>query len=147
LLFSLFYYPVSAALEDKSSVGIVRLVVQRVEELRATEAAPCSALVAKVRLGWDEPPILVTPRRKLSNGTAAWEATHEFLCFDNATCVLYIDVLNNLKDSPLGHLSVCLMDLVEATIARRGPWPLSGSTTAKLFISRKSSCMFMRTMY
>lgn len=94
--------------------------------------------IASIRLdSWDAPSIHVTPHGKmLENGFAVWESMHEFLCFDKSTCVIYVDVLDpHLEDPVLGHLRICLTDLVEATIARRGPWPLSGSAVGKLVAS------------
>lgn len=117
------------------AVGIVHLIVEQVEGLCLDEAASRSLILAKVRLGWDAPPIHVTPRRIISNGAAAWKATHEFLCFDKSTCVIYIDVLDHREDRSLGHVSIYLTDLVEATMAGRGTWPLSGSAAGKLVAS------------
>ncbi|KAJ7756481.1 hypothetical protein DFH07DRAFT_481272 [Mycena maculata] len=113
LLCSLWYYPISASPEDTTTPG--------------------RSISAQVRLGWDAPSIHVTPRRIVAQGAAAWEATHEFLCFDKPSCVLYIDVLD--EGRVLGHVSICLTDLVEATLEGRRTWPLSGSAAGKLVAS------------
>ncbi|KAJ7225894.1 hypothetical protein GGX14DRAFT_556638 [Mycena pura] len=127
---SFFYYPISMSSEIDAGIGIARLTVHWAEELQQVSIKP----MAQIRLGWDAPPIHVTPRRK----NAVWESTHEFLCFNMTTCVVYIDVVDpgpKLDDPLIGHVCICLMDLVEATKAKRGRWALSGCSTGKLVAS------------
>ncbi|KAJ7139745.1 hypothetical protein C8R44DRAFT_867858 [Mycena epipterygia] len=137
LLCSLFYYPILASPDNENAIGIVRLIVHRAEEIQPTDASRRLNVMANVRLGWNAPTIHVTPRKKiLANGSAVWESMHEFLCFDKSSCVVYFEVLDpHLEDPILGHLCIGLTDLVEATIARRRPWPLSGSAAGKLVAS------------
>ncbi|KAJ7102309.1 hypothetical protein B0H15DRAFT_324788 [Mycena belliarum] len=126
LLCSLFYYPVS--ISPSNGNGLLAF---------AEAHSRCVKAIAKIRLNLesDAPSIHVTPRRKINNGSVEWESMREFLCFDKNTCVMYIDVFDSHLDEQLGHLSICLTDLVEATLAKRGPWPLSGSAIGKLVAS------------
>ncbi|KAJ6604265.1 hypothetical protein DFH09DRAFT_1067994 [Mycena vulgaris] len=126
LLCSLCYYPILVTPENENGL-FTKAYSHRINALAKI----------RLRLDWDAPSIHVTRRQKiLADGSIVWGSVHEFLCFDKSTCVLYIDVLDpHLEDPVLGHLSICLTDLVEATIAKRGPWPLSGSTTGKLVVS------------
>ncbi|KAF7339987.1 hypothetical protein MVEN_01916400 [Mycena venus] len=140
LLCSLFYFPISRSLE--TDVGIVHLTVHRAEDLHRIEgrsSRSCLVVmpIARVRLAWDTPSIHVTPPGKMiDKGLALWESMHEFLCFNKSSCVVYVDVLDpHLEDLALGHVCLGLTDLIEATIAKRGPWPLSGSAAGKLFVS------------
>lgn len=154
LLCSLIYYPISTPREEKSNgkwsaivlmeilislvlgVGIVHLVLARVENLRpAAGNNHRLSVVAKVHLGLDGPTIYTTRRRTLSDGTAIWDATHEFICFDKTTCIIYIDVLSYQESSIFGHVSIFLTDLDEATMEGRGSWPLSGSAAGRLIAS------------
>ncbi|KAJ7042622.1 hypothetical protein C8F04DRAFT_1252040 [Mycena alexandri] len=135
LLCSLFYYPISISPEKETGVGIVRLIVHRAEDLLPSDGSSRNLNIkpkAKIRLDWDGPTIHATPRRRiLENRSAVWESQHEFLCFDKCACVVYVDV----SDPALGHVSLSLPDLIEATTTKRGPWPLSGSASGKLFAS------------
>ncbi|KAJ7785920.1 hypothetical protein B0H16DRAFT_9690 [Mycena metata] len=141
LLCSLFYFPVLSSPENETGVGIVRLTVHRAEDLLPSEETSRNSTIkpkAKIRLAWDGPTIHATPRRKIleENRSAVWESQHEFLCFDKCACVVYVDVSDpHLENPALGHVSISLPDFIDATTAKRGPWPLSGSASGKLFAS------------
>ncbi|KAK7064550.1 tricalbin [Favolaschia claudopus] len=142
LLCSMFYFPVIPSQENDSNIGVVRLTVQRAENLgqagdNSIFSSRISALVARIRLALNAAPIHVTPpANKLEDGSAVWESVHDFLCFDKTACVLYIDVVDrHSRDPLLGHICVCLTDVIEAADVKRGPWPLSGSAAGRLAVS------------
>ncbi|KAJ7655185.1 hypothetical protein DFH06DRAFT_1298753 [Mycena polygramma] len=141
LLCSLFYFPITLPLGNETAhLGNIKTLVLsawsyigRKIYVQPRRSCRLSIAIANIRLRWDGPSIHVTPRGKIfENGSVVWESTHEFLCFNKSDCVVYVEVLEPDLEDPLGHVSICLTDLVEATIARRGRWPLSGSAAGKL---------------
>ncbi|TFK30388.1 transmembrane protein [Coprinopsis marcescibilis] len=144
LRYDVAFYPVlepepETNVIPESTVGIVRLVVHQAKELDHTKSLTGELNpLAKVYLNANRKPSFTVPRLKRTNNPV-WESAYEFFCTSKDSDVVTVKVIDErelLKDPVVGHMSIRLVDLIDAKVEGGRDWfPLSGCKSGRLRIS------------